>query len=319
MIYFQLPFQSTIYTISPSPGNDQLISHSFDEKTNLTFKGALTSVSPEEIEEGNDLLMVDKSNYENPTEEEYVKTLEGLIQDIKEKNLAKVVYSRRKIVPINKELSLGKTFIKLCEAYPNAFKYFFIKNGTAWAGAFSEVLGEYHTETKTFKTMSLAGTLPKEEAWTDKEIEEQKPVSLYIQNILNKYASEVKVSETYDHISGNIKHLRTDFEIVVEEDKVPQLIAELHPTPAVCGFPKDVCTDLISKYEAYPREFYAGYNEVRVNSHIYYFVNLRCARLFKDRIHAFVGGGITAKSHPEKEWQETELKAQAILNNLIFI
>jgi isochorismate synthase len=47
-------------------------------------------------------------------------------------------------------------------------------------------------------------------------------------------------------------------------------------------------------------------------------VNLRCAKIFKNNIIAFAGGGITIMSNPEKEWQETELKSQAILNHLKF-
>ncbi|MDN3691954.1 chorismate-binding protein [Chryseobacterium tructae] len=50
---------------------------------------------------------------------------------------------------------------------------------------------------------------------------------------------------------------------------------------------------------------------------ILYFVNLRCARLYKDSVHVFVGGGITAQSNPKKEWTETELKSEAILKNLV--
>lgn len=51
-------------------------------------------------------------------------------------------------------------------------------------GAFSEVLGKFNKQTHTFETMSLAGTLPVSENWSEKEIEEQKPVSSYIRNIL---------------------------------------------------------------------------------------------------------------------------------------
>ena len=45
-------------------------------------------------------------------------------------------------------------------------------------------------------------------------------------------------------------------------------------------------------------------------------MNLRCAKIYKNQVIAFAGGGITALSSPEKEWRETELKSQAILNHL---
>ena len=62
----------------------------------------------------------------------------------------------------------------------------------------------------------------------------------------------------------------------------------------------------------------AVYCPIEKKEEIYYFVNLRCSKIFQNKIVAFAGGGITPKSNPEKEWQETELKSQAILNHLKF-
>lgn len=164
--------------------------------------------------------------------------------------------------------------------------------------------------------MSLAGTLPIDEDWTEKEIEEQKPVTEYIGNILKTYSENVEISETKDHISGNIKHLRTDFKTQISERSLDDLINDLHPTPAVCGVPKSLCISIIQDIEGFDRSFYAGYSKVDINDTIFYFVNLRCGRLFKNNAELFVGGGITAMSSPEKEWRETELKADALMNNI---
>jgi isochorismate synthase len=82
---------------------------------------------------------------------------------------------------------------------------------------------------------------------SEKEIEEQKPVSSYIRNVLEKFNSnsEIQESETYDHISGNIKHLRTDFKARINPENLGSIIQQLHPTPAVCGIPKDFCKEKI--------------------------------------------------------------------------
>jgi isochorismate synthase len=186
-------------------------------------------------------------------------------------------------------------------------------------GAFSEVLGKFSKKTHEFETMSLAGTLPVFENWSEKEIEEQKPVTSYIRNILNQYSENVTESETYDHISGNIKHLRTDFKAQIKPENLDQIIQELHPTPAVCGIPKDFCKEEIQKIEKFPRELYAGYIKIETEDKVQYFVNLRCSKLYKNAVHLFVGGGITAQSNPEKEWTETELKSEAVLKNLVIL
>ncbi len=252
-----------------------------------------------------------------PQHEEYLQKLEKAIEIIKQNNLPKLVISR----PIAKEISsinLEETYQLLCKKYPNTLCYLLISDEEIWIGATPEILGKFNKKTHEFFTMSLAGTLPINEEWSEKEIEEQKPVTHYISEILKKYVtlSEVKESETYNHISGNIKHLRTDFTAKIEDNRLEELIEELHPTPAICGIPKEFCKEKIIEIEQYNREFYAGYIKIETDEEIYYFVNLRCAKIYKNQVIAFAGGGITALSSPEKEWRETELKSQAILNHL---
>ena len=72
----------------------------------------------------------------------------------------------------------------------------------------------------------------------------------------------------------------------------------------------------IDDFEMHPRKFYAGYIKVETEETIQYFVNLRCAEFFRNAALIYVGGGITAESSPENEWQETELKSQAIITNI---
>lgn len=252
-----------------------------------------------------------------PQHEEYLQKLEKAIEIIKQNNLPKLVISR----PIAKEISsinLEETYQLLCKKYPNTLCYLLISGEEIWIGATPEILGKFNKKTHEFFTMSLAGTLPVDEEWSEKEIEEQKPVTHYISEILKKYVtlSEVEESETYNHISGNIKHLRTDFTAKIEDNRLEELIEELHPTPAICGIPKEFCKEKIIEIEQYNREFYAGYIKIETEEEIYYFVNLRCAKIYKNQVIAFAGGGITALSSPEKEWRETELKSQAILHHL---
>ena len=129
----------------------------------------------------------------------------------------------------------------------------------------------------------------------------------------------MKISPVYDHISGNIKHLRNDFKAVINRHNISDLIKELHPTPAVCGVPKEQCSEIIKNNEKYNRAFYAGYIQTEQDNEITCFVNLRCAQLFRNGILLYAGGGITALSEPEKEWKETEMKADAVLQRLTFL
>ncbi len=322
MIYFKFPFDEKLYSTDESSVQQNISFHTFDGSSQIDFIGNLVEVNTEDFAQTNissTSLPEDQSGFTAETQTEYLDQLENVINVIKENNLPKLVYSRRKIFRDFEEIDLKKSFENLCRTYPNAFRYLFIHNEQSWMGAFSEVLGKFSKRTHEFETMSLAGTLPVSENWSEKEIEEQKPVTLYIRNILKDYSENIDESETYDHISGNIKHLRTDFKARIRPEDLDSIIHKLHPTPAVCGIPKEFCKESIQQLEKFPRELYAGYIKIETEETVQYFVNLRCSRLYKDSVHLFVGGGITAQSSPEKEWNETELKSEAILKNLVVL
>lgn len=322
MIYFKFPFDEKLYSTDEKSDKKTVSFHSFDQSETIIFKGNSIEINDADFNNKSfttSSLLNDETHYSAETKEEYLKKLQEVIEIIKENQLPKLVLSRRKIFKDFNEINLKESFKNLCENYPNAFRYIFIDGENAWMGAFSEVLGKFNKTTHEFETMSIAGTIPVSEDWTEKEIEEQKPVSSYIRNVLEKFntSNTIEESETYDHISGNIKHLKTDFKLTINPEDLDTIISELHPTPAVCGIPKDFCKEKILQVEKFPRELYAGFIRIETEDFIQYFVNLRCARLYKNTVHLFVGGGITTQSNPEKEWVETELKSEAVLKNLV--
>ena len=324
MLYFKLPDNNAFYSVDNS-SNNNISFVSFDTKKSINFKGDIKEISADEILQ-NPITAKSKSSLSElgkETKETYSIKIKQA-QDFIEKNeLKKLVLSRRKMImymdlSAEKTLSLNKSFLQFCDNYPNAFCYLFEKQGEIWMGGFSEILGKFEKATNRFETMSLAGTLPLDEEWTDKEIDEQKAVTEFIQQTLRRYSTNLKVSSTKDLISGNIKHLKTEFSAEIIPEMLEKIISELHPTPAVCGFPKELCIQGIRSIEHFNRDLYAGYIRIETEDHIYYFVNLRCASFFKHYAMLFAGGGITLKSDPDKEWEETELKSLAVINNLVF-
>lgn len=318
---FRLPNQNRFFSVQEDETNRVVASFfpfNQEEKSVKIFGNKVDEINESELKDFfADVELKEKlKEIRIPTVEEYIKKIEKTIKIVKEKHWKKLVISRPKSVEFQ-QIDWNETYRNLCEKYSNAFCYVWIDEDQIWLGATPEILGKYHQPTQTFETMSLAGTLPFDEEWTSKEIEEQKPVTDYIQQILSKYSNDTEISETYSHISGNIKHLRNDFKCIVDENQLYPLIQDLHPTPAVCGIPKEDCRKEIITIEDYNREFYAGYIQVEIEDVIYFFVNLRCAQVFKNQCVAYVGGGITAKSNPQKEWQETELKSQAVLGSLV--
>ena len=91
------------------------------------------------------------------------------------------------------------------------------------------------------------------------------------------------------------------------------LLNTLHPTPAVCGLPKEAAKSFILRNENYDRTFYTGFlGEININLVTDLFVNLRCVEIEEGFAKVYVGGGITEESIPEKEWLETHFKTTTI-------
>lgn len=316
----KLPFSNNFLWIEHQPNANSLVEFcSFDntQKLNLAAEN-FTTLSEIELKEKIAHYEIQQeylSEYTIPSHDEYIEKIASTINIIKKYQLPKLVISR----PIAKEipsLYIFESFLKLTQKHSNTLCYLLLSEKENWLGATPELLGKYDKVSQKFSTMSLAGTLPTGEKWSKKEIEEQKPVTDFIVQNLKKFSQKVHQSETYTHISGNIQHLRTDIEAQIEKNQLETIINELHPTPAVSGIPKDFCKEKIAEIEEYNRSFYAGYIKIETPEIIYYFVNLRCAKLYTSHAIAFAGGGITEMSIPEKEWNETELKSQAVLSVL---
>lgn len=252
----------------------------------------------------------------------YLNQAGKMIDEMKAGRLNKVVLSRIMIENLPDEFKIDLFFEQLSRQYPGAFVYLFhLPENGVWAGATPETLLEKRGA--YFETMALAGTQkrPQDDApvlWGKKEIQEQQYVSDFIDDqLVNLKISSYEKENSETVFAGTLAHICTPFKIPFSalQGKTGEFIKALHPTPAVCGIPKEKAGKLIAEVENHDRGFYTGFLgpwNMEGQSHL--FVNLRCARLFKDFLEIYVGGGLTAESIPEKEWQETRDKSQTILS-----
>ena len=264
-------------------------------------------------------------HYKMPVEvsrEEFIDQIKTTLKAINGGAYDKVVLSRVKRIRGNYKSRLAEIFAILCESYPNAFVYLFNIKGHCWVGATPEPL--IYSENQQLHTVSLAGTRPYSAEnmditnWNQKERMEQEYVTEYIDGIIRKYRIEDYFKKgPYTKKAGRLIHLRTDFSFSYEaaEKRLPALINSLHPTSAVCGIPMETAHDFILDIEKHNREYYAGYlGPVGIDDRVQLFVNLRCMKVYETELTLFVGGGITDKSVPEDEWEETEIKADTLLS-----
>lgn len=209
-------------------------------------------------------------------------------------------------------------FIKACKRYPEAFVTLFSapQCGT-WLIATPEVLLERHG--MRWHTMALAGTMRYAEQlppWSEKNLQEQAFVAQYIKQCLDLYSDDITMTGPDTVRAGILAHLRTDFSFTLPDDTaVGNLLAALHPTPAVCGLPKREAHRFIMDNETCDRSYYSGFSgPLGINGDTAMFVSLRCMRIFDDRYRLYAGGGILPQSDEEMEWNETTAKMQAMLS-----
>jgi menaquinone-specific isochorismate synthase len=116
-----------------------------------------------------------------------------------------------------------------------------------------------------------------------------------------------------------VQHLHTPVSAALPPGvRMLEVLAGLHPTPAVGGSPREAACAHIRGLEGFPRGLYGGpvgWIDHRGGGE--FFVGIRSALIDGSRARVYAGGGIVAGSEPGKEFAETELKFQALLEALL--
>lgn len=262
------------------------------------------------------------------SEKAFCLWVEKAKQRINENFLKKVVLSRTIEVKLRSDFNAFNLFDTLCAVYPDAFVSLVALPGIGtWIGASPELLLSINNN--QISTEALAGTQSVSSMsdlslieWKEKERKEQAIVSEFTKNCF----LQCNVTNFTEHgpktvQAGNLLHLQTKFNVTLPQEKywetVNHILLDLHPTPAVCGFPKKEALDFILDHETHDREFYAGFlGPVNLHGQSQLYVNLRCMQLKMDTAILYAGAGIMNDSEPEKEWLETELKLNTLRNYL---
>lgn len=273
-----------------------------------------------------------KSVFAKSTDEEksiFIDLINSTIEEINKDGFQKAVITRNKAIQLPENFNSVDFFNTLSKRYLNSFTYLsYIPEIGTWLGATPETLINIDRN-QQFKTIALAATQAFNEnidledtTWSQKDIEEQAMVSRYIINCFKKIRlREFEEIGPRTHLSGNLIHLKTDYIVEMDQEAFPELgtvmLELLHPTSAVCGMPKEPSREFILKNEGFDREYFSGFlGPVNVMGETNIFVNLRCMKLLESQAKLFAGAGIISNSNPEKEWNETEIKMETLLQVL---
>lgn len=254
------------------------------------------------------------------TYSEYQSAFEVFHDKIAKGFVDKLVLSLTKDIDRDLSLSIGTIFSRAVEKYTNNFVYLCNtpESGT-WLGCSPEILLSGNGD--QWKTHALAGTkkiVSGKDAilWDNKNLKEQAIVFDYIKDNLKKIGIEATSDATKTIQSGDLVHLLSEFVFRIGyPNKIGEVLTLLHPTPAVCGYPKNEALDIIQKNEGYNRSYYSGFiGPYNIKNSTNLYVNLRCMQVFENSLRLYAGGGIMPQSTVGSEWLETDYKMQTILS-----
>jgi menaquinone-specific isochorismate synthase len=249
---------------------------------------------------------------------------------IRDTPLKKVVLARYLDVTMPAELNPLHAVNRLRMVYPNCFTYSLANGkGHSIIGASPERLLRGRGE--RLETEALAGSAPRGATASEdaqlaesllksiKDNWEHRLVIDSIQRRLAKLPITCEINPRPQLVKlANVQHLRTPITGSIPPGMhLLDVLAELHPTPAVGGSPRQEARDAIAQLEDFDRGLYAGavgWIDGRGDGD--FTVAIRSTIIHGTQARVFAGAGVVEGSVPAREWEETEVKLRAVLEVL---
>lgn len=309
-------FQQTAFLVVPfdnERNNSYLLYPKFDVEVSLLSREQLDWIQSQPQREIN--LPVNLQKAEKEDYDLAFHKIQGAIQCDK---ISKAILSRCHFVEGISQFEAPRLFERLCDMQQSTFNYLlYVPDAGLWMGASPELF--LRQQANTVETVSLAGTMKFAEKidWNQKDLIEQDIVSNYILEHLDGFQiKDVQKDGPKTVAAGHVSHLKTIFRFPQEHIRrqLGKFVHALHPTPAVCGYPKDLSKEIILETELHHRGLYAGFlGNIDSSGDFAFYVNIRCMQFFANGVGLYVGGGITDMSDVEAEYNETLLKAESLL------
>lgn len=252
------------------------------------------------------------------------------LKSIQARHFSKIVLAHTLDAIAPHSFNLVESLDNLRQSHPDCY-IFSVSNGKGmnFIGASPERL--ISIQNQHLVTDALAGSSPRgktafEDAQltqslldNEKERREHQAVSDFIYNRLCELGLRPQRSRLRVLKLSHIQHLWTPIQASLSDRIHPlDIIAKLHPTPAVAGVPTAISCEQIRHYEPFDRSLYAaplGWIDRQGNSE--FIVGIRSAFIQDNRARLYAGAGIVAGSNPDKELAEVQLKLQTMLKALV--
>jgi menaquinone-specific isochorismate synthase len=272
----------------------------------------------------------DNSNTISDDSEYFKSVVTSALNSIAVDELSKIVlaYATDVISPL--PFRLIQSLDNLRKRHPDCY-IFSTSNGQAnnFIGASPERL--ISIQNKQLVTDALAGSAPRGKTTAEdvqianlllknrKEKREHQAVSDFLIERLRQLDLKPQQLPLQLLQLSNIQHLWTPIYAHIPHDIQPlEIVAQLHPTPAVAGVSTEIACEQIRRYEKFDRSLYAaplGWVDYQGNSE--FIVGIRSALIEGNRARLYAGAGIVSGSNPDKEFAEIQLKLQSLLKALV--
>lgn len=262
--------------------------------------------------------------------EEWRAAVEEALAWIEKGRLSKVVLARTLDLLAEVLPDPASVALDLRDQNPGTHVFLFEPTpGAALVGAAPEtvatVLDGSFRATAVAGSISRGSTPAEQEALAYKLLESEKDRvehAIAVLDMVERLGPRVREltwdSEPHVLTLSRIQHLETQIQArPASGESVLSILEALHPTPAVCGLPRDVALDFLRMEEPFHRGWYCGpvgwFNSTGEGV---FAPALRCAVLTRGRWRLYAGAGIVSGSDPELEWEETRIKFEPMLRAL---
>lgn len=249
---------------------------------------------------------------------------------IREGRISKAVLARTLDVTLQRRLDPVDIVMHLWHANRGSHVFLFEPEpGTALVGAAPETVATLRDG--VFHATAVAGSIrrgtgPREQAElaakllaSDKDRAEQRIALDDMVARLSTVAHQIRC-DPQPHVLtlARIQHLETEIRASVPADVgVLDLLRILHPTPAVCGLPRDAALGVLAAGEPFERGWYSGpVGWFDPDGNGVFAPALRTGVANGATWRLFAGAGIVDGSVPASEWEETAIKFEPMLEAL---
>ena len=299
-------------------------------KTKLTekFKNKLeTLLNINEADKHSFPRIINSSGLSPKDRKKWKQIINLALDKIHDREVSKIVIARKVELILSEEINLTITLQTLRNDYPECCLFAYHKGNSTFFGITPELLAR--VSVNKIEADAIAGsnnrsTSAAEDSKLEADLLNSKKDLDEHQYVLNHFTSAFKkFSENITFNAKpsvkklkNIRHLLTKITADLKDDaSLMNILKELHPTPAVCGYPKDAALNLIKKIENQKRGLYSGivgWFNLNVNGE--FAVSIRSAISRGNKLIAYAGSGIVEGSTPDAEFEETEMKLKPILS-----